>query len=217
MSVPRSRSSSFRRALAVLASATLSAVVIAAPVAAAGDSTPGVNIKAMNPAVSRLGSDLELSLTAHSELSTVTDPSCRPQDATIECWGSLMMRIPSFGDLAVGDFDVHRVAVGDISCGDEGGHDDCGDHDAGISTESAEPLRAQVNGVAFVKWPGNTGLAVGTKLQVKLTFTDNGSAPYVDVVVVQVNLFVEGPTKPLLYLSQPETIRQVQIRVVDER
>lgn len=197
--------------------AALAVVPIAAftsPAAAAGDSTPGVTVTAMNPAGSRQGSDMQLSLTAHTGPSTVPDPSCRPQDMTLECWGSLVLRLPKFGDLSVGDFQVHRVAVGNISCGDMGGEEDgCGDHEmlAEAAPGTGEPVLAQVNGVGFVKWSGNTGLAVGTKLQLKFTLTDNGSANYVDQVVVQVNRFVEGPDKPLLYQSGPETVCQVQI------
>jgi hypothetical protein len=192
-------------------------LAFAAPVAAAGDSTPGVTVTAVNPAGSRVGSDLNISLSAHTELSTTADPSCRPQDRTLVCWGSLLLRIPKFGDLAVGNFEVHRVAVGDISCGDEGGEDDgCGDHEMSAMGVVTGPVLAQVNGVAYVKWPGNTGLAVGTKLQLKFTLTDNGTASYVDTVVVQVNLFVAGPDKPLLYQSGPELIRQVTIRFVDD-
>lgn len=204
-----------RRRLALLAISSLAFLLVAPSVLAAGDSTSGVTVKAVNPATSRSGSDLELSLTAHTEVSSVLDPSCRPQDANIECWGSLLLRIPKFGDLSVGNFEVHRVAVGDISCGGDHGDDGCGDHEVARAATTAEPVLAQVNGVAYVKWSGNSGLAVGTKVQVKLTLTDNGSAPYADQVVVQVNLFVEGPDKPLLYQSGPEAVKQVQIRFVD--
>jgi len=205
-----------RHAVGLLTAVAL-VVAVAAPVAAAGNSTPGVTVTAANPAGSRIGSDLDLSLSAHTELSTAADPSCRPQDANMECWGSLVLRIPKFGDLAVGNFEVHRVAVGDIACGDEGGEDDgCGDHEMSAMGVVAGPMLAQVNGVAYVKWPGNTGLAVGTKLQLKFTLSDNGTGSYVDTVVVQVNLFVPGPDKPLLYRSAPELIRQVTIRFVDD-
>jgi hypothetical protein len=169
-------------------------------------------VTAMDPSGSRAGSDLSLSLTAHTEPSAVTSPSCRPEDLTLECWGSLVLRIPKFGDLGVGGFEVHRVAVGDISCDDEGGDDGgCGDRALAAAVAAGEPVQAQVNGVGFVRWPGNSGLPVGTKLQLRFTLTDNGRAAYEDQVVVQVNRFVEGPVKPLLYQSAPETIRQVQI------
>jgi hypothetical protein len=182
---------------------------LAAPATAAGGSTPGVTVTATNPSETQLGSDMKLALTAHSEPSTVTDPSCRPEDTTLQCWGSLVLRLPKFGDVSVGEFQVHRVAVGDTTCGDMGGG--CGD-EAQPALASSEPVDVQVNGVAFVKWSGNSGLAVGTKVQLKFTLTDNGRAPYADQVVVQMNRFVEGPDKPLLYQSGLETIRQVQVQ-----
>lgn len=190
-----------------------------APAGAAGESTPAVTVKAMNPASSKLGSDLELMLTAHTEPSTLPNPSCRPQDMTLECWGSLVLRIPQYGDLAVGGFEVHRVAIGDISCGGhDGGEDDgCGDHETVMALVTGEPVRAQVNGVARVMWPGNTGLSVGTKVQVQFTFTDNGARQYGDQVTFEVREFVEGADKPLLYTSGTETIKQVQIHYVDDR
>lgn len=208
--------SQVRRIVGLLAAVAL-VIEFTPPVAAAGTSTPGVTVTAVNPAGSKGGSDLTLSLTAHTELGTAADPSCRPQDATLECWGSLFLVIPERANLAVGNLEVHRVAVGDISCGDEGGEDDgCGDHEMGTMGVVAGPELAQVNGVAYVKWPGDTGLATGTKLQVKFTLFDSGTAPYVDQVVVQVNVFVEGPNKPLLYQSAPEAIRQIQIHFVDD-
>lgn len=181
-----------------------------APAAAAGGSTPGVIVTATNPSGPQLGSDLKLALTAHSESSTLPDASCRPEDMTLKCWGSLVLRVPKFGDLAVGDFEVHRVSVGATGC-----DDGCEDGGMLAIPATGAPVNAQVNGVGFVKWSGNSGLAVGTKVQVKLTLTDNGSAPYTDQVVVQINRFVEGPDKPLLYRSGLETIRQVVIRYVD--
>ena len=207
------------RLIALLAGAALALTFTASASAAGGVSTPGVNVMASNPSSSTAGSDLAITLTAHTGLSTVPNPSCRPQDMTLECWGSLVLRIPKFGDLSVGDFQVHRVAVGDIACGDEGSEDDgCGDHEAGGMAVGVEPpVQAQVNGVAVVKWSGNTGLPVGTKVQLKFTLTDNGRDLYQDQVVVQVNLFTEGPDKPLLYRSGPETIRQVSIQFVDDR
>ena len=204
-----------RRMLAMPLAIVALIFLAAAPVRAAGESSAGVIVKATNPATSQLGSDLDLSLTAHTAASPVEDPSCRPQDANIECWGSLLLRIPKFGDLSVGRFEVHRVAVGDIGCGDEG-DDGCGDDAATLAPTTTLPVLAQVNGIAFVKWPGNTGLPVGTKLQVKLTLTDNGTVPYGDQVIVEVRRFVEGPDKPLLYRSGPEIIRQVQIRWTSE-
>lgn len=195
-------------------------LVASAPVAqAAGESTPAVTVTAVNPTNAKHGSDIDLMLTAHTESSSSADPSCRPQDMTLECWGSLVLRLPRYGDLALGGFEVHRVAVGDISCGGhDGGEDDgCDGHETTMTTAQTagavdEPVRAQVNGVARVKWPGSTGLPVGTQLQVQFTFTDNGSRQFGDQVVFDVNEFVDGPDKPLLYRSGVEMIKQVQIR-----
>lgn len=210
------RRSTWRKWLVAVLAAIPLVATLAAPVSAAGgESTPGVTVTAVNPTGAKDGSDLAITLTAQTEASTVPNPSCRPQDGTLQCWGSLVLRIPKYGDLMVGDFQVHRVAVGDIACG--GGDDGCGDHEMGATALAvASPLKAQVNGVGVVKWSGNTGLAVGTIVQVKLTLTDNGKAKYQDHVVVQVNLFVSGPTKPLLYQSGPETIQQVQIHFADD-
>ena len=220
MTVTRSGHARLRAWLVALIAGVPLALTFTAPTSAAGgESTPGVTVTASNPSRSTVGSDLKITLTAHTGMSTVPNPSCRPKDMTLDCWGSLVLRIPKFGDLSVGDFQVHRLAVGDISCGDEGGEDGgCGDHEMGATALGVEPpVQAQVNGVAVVKWPGNTGLPVGTKVQLKFSFTDNGQGQYEDQVVVQVNLFVEGPDKPLLYLSGPETIRQVRIQFVDDR
>ena len=210
--------STSRASLVALLAGILFSTMVAEPVAAAGGaSTPGVTVTAVNPTGTKEGSDLVMTLTAQTEASSVPNPSCRPQDVTLECWGSLVLRIPKFGDLMVGEFQVHRVAVGDIACGGDDGDDGCGDHEMVVSAlATTPPLKAQVNGVGVVKWSGNTGLPVGTMVQVKLTLTDNGKARYQDQVVVQVNLFVPGPTKPLLYLSEPETIQQVQIHFVDD-
>ncbi|HEX5826089.1 MAG TPA: hypothetical protein VFY23_01095 [Candidatus Limnocylindrales bacterium] len=213
----RARSTSRASLVAALAGILLATIVAAPVTAAGGASTPGVTVTAVNPTGTKEGSDLVITLTAQTEASSVPSPSCRPQDRTLECWGALVLRIPKYGDLMVGEFQVHRVAVGDITCGDDDGDDGCGDHEMpATALAPASTLKAQVNGVGVVKWSGNTGLPVGTMVQVKLTLTDNGKARYLDQVVVQVNLFVPGPTKPLLYQSGPETIQQVQIHFVDE-
>jgi hypothetical protein len=184
--------------------------------AAAGASTPGATVIVNNPGQSPAGGDVQIALTAHSEESTVENPSCRPQDLTLECWGSLFLVLPGYGNLAAGGLEVHRVAVGDIACDDESGDDGgCGDHETGLAApaDPGTPVQAQVNGLAVVKWPGNTGLEVGTKLQLKFTLTDNGPARYGDQMVVQVNLFKPGPDKPLLYRSAPQTVQQVRIQL----
>ncbi len=82
-----------------------------------------------------------------------------------------------------------------------------------LAAATTTPVQAQVNGVGYVKWQGSTDLPVGTKLQLKFTLTDNGKAAYVDQVAVQVNRFVEGPDKPLLYESAPQTVQQVRIHL----
>jgi hypothetical protein len=196
-----------------------------APAALAQDgaSSPGTIVTATNPGTSARGSDLVFNLTARAERSTVTDPSCRPQDLTIRCRGSLYLRVPELGGMTVTRFEVHRVAVGDIACGDdEGGGcgdegDGCGDEgegceEAALATPiTTVPIQAQVNGVAVLTKPGGTGLAAGTQVQVKITLTDNGTAKYGDLVEIQVNLFVPGPVKPLIFeTSEPQVIHQTQ-------
>jgi hypothetical protein len=202
-----------------------------APAALAQDgaSTPGAIVTATNPGTSARGSDLTLNLTASSERVTVADPSCRPQDLTIRCRGSLYLRIPERDGMTVTRFEVHRVAVGDIGCGDDEGGG-CGDEGGGCEDgdgcEEASvatpittfPVQAQVNGVATLTKPGDTGLAVGTQVQVKITLTDNGKAKFGDLVEIQVNLFVSGPVKPLIYeTSQPQVIQQTQFITLGTR
>lgn len=77
--------------------------------------------------------------------------------------------------------------------------------------EQGQPLQAQVNGIAFVTDPGSTGVAVGTKVQLLMTLTDNGAAQYGDQIDIVVNRFVEGSNKPLLYDTGEQTIQQVTI------
>lgn len=201
--------------LGVLLGVVSLAVMFAVPASAAGGhSTPGATVVAVNPGTSTSGSDLRITLTGHAERSTVVTPSCRPQDLSLDCWGSLVLRVPDAGGLTVSHFVVHRVAVGDISCeDDEDG--DCGDHEMSESAVGAgeEAVQAHVNGVALLRNPGNTGLPAGTKVQLKFTLTDAGPEPFGDHVDVQINEFVPGPVKPLLYSSGPETIQQVQIHL----
>ena len=214
---------------ALFAAIALVVAFVPAAFAQSGQSTPGVIVTAENPGTSSRGSDLQISLTAHSELSTVPNPSCRPQDLTLRCNGSLFLRVPERGGMTVTHLQVHRVAVGDISCGDDEGGD-CGDEGGGcedggsceggdvaiLAIPSREfPVQAQVNGVAVLTKPGDTGLPVGTPVQVKITLTDNGTAQYADLADVQVNQFVPGPVKPLIYESGPQVIQQVQIHSLD--
>ena len=186
-----------------------------APAASAqgGLSTPGLTVTAVNPGTSDRGSSLQIALTAHTEKSSVSDPSCRPEDQTLRCWGSLVLRVPNEGGFSVTGFQLHRVAVGDISCGDEGGSEGCGDESVGAAT-GEQPLQAQVNGVAFVTNPGslaNEGISVGTEVQLKMTLTDYGGAPYEDAIDLVVNAFQPGSNKPQLFDTGEQTVQQVQI------
>lgn len=199
-----------------------------------GQSTPGVSVTAQNPGTAP-GSDLRITLTAHSERSTAESPSCRPQDANLRCWGDLVLRIPDAGGLTLSGLQVHRVAVavGDISCGDEGDEgDSCDGHEGGDMAATAAgnpaqyPIKAQVNGVSVLTRPGEAlcwlfdsqgqpqvqePCPVGTQVQVKITLTDNGPAQYADEADVVVNQFVPGNTKPLIYDTGTQAIQQVQI------
>jgi hypothetical protein len=176
-----------------------------------GGSTPGAVVTAVNGGRSPLGTDLRLSLTAQAEPSTVTDPSCRPQDLNLRCWGSLYLRIPDLGAMTMKRFEVHRVAVGDIGCGG------CGDHEGTMSAVvSAFPVQAQVNGLAVVTKPGSSGLAKGDEVQVKITLWDNGTARYDDAAQVVVNKFVPGSIKPPIFDSGEVTIQQVLVYLPDD-
>lgn len=206
----------------------LGLVVAFAPAAMAqgGLSTPGVIVTAENPGIPGLGGDFQLSLTAHTEQSAVENPSCRPQDLTLRCWGSLYLRVPARGGMIVTRFHVHRVAVGDISCGGEEGGG-CGDEGGGCeeggscegggtATPALDlPEEAQVNGVAVLTSPGNTGLSAGTQVQVMITLTDKGTGRYASQADVQVNEFVPGPVKPGIYDSGTQDIQQVQIHMLE--
>lgn len=212
-----------------LTAGALSLVYIPSAVAASGTSTPGVIITAVNPGTGHAGGDLKISLTAHTEKSSAAAPSCRPQDSTLDCWGSLVLRVPDAGGLSVSGLEVHRVAVGDISCGDDESGD-CGGEDGGSCDDQSGggcedgvhaavavatgAVQAQVNGVAVLMNPGSTGLPVGSKVQLKITLTDNGTAKYIDEVDVQINKFVSGSAKPMLYESGPQIVQQVQIHTL---
>jgi hypothetical protein len=205
------KSTSPRARLIALLSVVPLALAFAPPASGAdGESTPGVTVTAVNPGTSPAGSDLKITLTAHSEKSVVENPSCRPQDATLDCWGSLVLRIPKSGGLTVSGLEVHRVALGETGCGDEGGcdHEDLATTAAGATTE---PVEAQVNGVGVLTRPGDTGAEPGTKVQLKIALTDNGTAPYADQIDVQINSFVPGSEKPPLYTATAQTVQQVQI------
>ncbi len=194
---------------------TAGATANAAPAEPSGHSTPGVTVVAVNPA-SAAAQSFRLALTAHTErTNSVSDPSCRPQDLTLHCWGSLSLQVPARGGLLLTRFEVHRVAVGDG--GGCGGHDDggCEDDHGDLRTSAASSVKAHVNGVATLTDPGDTGLPAGSLAQVKITLTDNGAAPNADLAEIEIREFTPGPVKPLLYESGPHVVQQVQVRVRD--
>jgi hypothetical protein len=200
----------------MLAAALLVAAPTAPATAAHGTSTSGTIVTAVNPAAALRQGDAHVVLTAHAEKGALDDASCRPQDSTLDCWGSLVLRIPDAGGLSVSDFEVHRVAVGDVGCGDEG-DDGCDGHETATSSMIGDltPVQAVVNGVAVLRDPGSTGEPRGSAVQLKIHLTDNGEALYADQIDVQVNKFVPGPVKPELYRTGPQTIQQVRIHLDD--
>ncbi len=206
--------------------------------AGGGQSTPGVIVTAQNPGTSPQGSELRLTLTGHSEPSTVANPDCRPATATrppptLRCWGSLLLRVPAdsaqaAGLVVTGFQEVHKVSVGETSCGDDQGGDCDGDEGAGggceggggceeaanaVSPAGSEPVVAHVNGVAEVAVPGDTGLTAGEAVQVHITLYDFGTAQYQDQVLVQVRPKVDKMQNsvPWTYQSGEQTIQQVQV------
>jgi hypothetical protein len=68
-----------------------------------------------------------------------------------------------------------------------------------------------VNGLGFLSVPGDTGLPSGTQVQVHIALIDNGPTLYGDVADVQVNQYVEGSTKPLIYESGIQMVEQVRV------
>ena len=210
---PRSRLLTGSPAL-LSATALLIAVPAQPATAAAGASTPGVTVTAVNPAA--MAGQLHIALDAHAENRTVESPSCRPQDATLDCWGNLVLRIPAAGGLSVAGFEVHRVAVGDVSCDDEH-DDDCDGHEATVSSTTGvePPVEAVVNGVAVLRDPGTTGERRGSMVQLKIHLMDNSDALNADQIDVQVNKFIPGQVKPELFRSGAQTIQQVRIHLKD--
>lgn len=192
----------------VLAAATIA--VAAPPASAAEPTTPGATVVAQNPFHPGRASAMGLTLVAHSAASTSEAPSCRPEDATLRCWGYLTLRLPAFGGMTVRGLEVHRLTVGSTGCSgeDEGG---CG-HDAAL-TATYKGTEAQVNGLSRITVPGRSGLPVGTQVQVQIALHDNGARPYADTVDVQINRFVAGSVKPLIYDSGEQTVQQVWIHV----
>lgn len=82
-----------------------------------------------------------------------------------------------------------------------------------MASSTPVPLGAVVNGVAVLRNPGSTGEPAGTKVQLKISVTDNGDAMHSGVVDVQVNKFVPGPVKPELYRSGPQPVQLVQMQL----
>lgn len=202
----------FTRAAAVTVLAMAPPALGAAAQAADGVSTPGVTVTGQNTAWPGAPDGMRLTLTAHSEASTVADPSCRPEDANLLCWGSLVLRVPDFGGMALKGLEVHRVAVDTGGSGDEG---DGGHETALASTPGGYPTTAYVNGLSTIVTPGESALPVGAKVQVKMTLVDKGTVQHADTIDVAVYEFVEGHTKPLVYDSGPQIVQQVAIHRTD--
>lgn len=197
--------------VALVAAWTMVGGFTPAAYAAGGLSTPGATVIAMNLGGPWAQNPMSLLLMAHAQASTVANPSCRPEDKNIDCWGWLMLRLPQFGGMSVTGLQVHRVAVGNVACGDGGG---CGDASATptgaiVPAAGGTGVQAQVNGLGRLVSPGSSKLPTGTQVQVKITLTDNGHTPYRDVADVQVNQFISDSSKPLIYDSGPQTIQQV--------
>ncbi|MDO8151776.1 hypothetical protein [Isoptericola sp. b408] len=204
-------------------SRTLLAVLLvgaSAQVAAAaeGESTPGVTMTAVNPASALRDGGLRIALTAHSGTDGDGVTSCRPQDATIDCWGSLVLQTPGSDGLRLADLEVHRVMVG----GEGGGHGPGGGHGGGHDGHDGHLAfpdavvdgagqQAVVSGQAVLRDPGSTGLPRGSAVQVRIHLTDVSQVAGHDLVDVQVNELVHGPVKPVLYESGPQPVQQVGI------
>ena len=199
--------------LAALLSASALGLAFSSAAFARGASTPGATVIVENPGTHSGASDLRVGLTASSEQSTATNPTCGSGSQGLRCSGSLTLTVPERGGMTVTSFQVHRVAVGNISCSgdDEDGCDSSEAQPAATEAVSLEAVRAQVNGRGALSVPGDTGLAVGTAVQVKIALIDNGPAQYEDVADVQVNLFVEGSKKPLIYESGSQLVEQVDV------
>ena len=187
--------------------------------AAQGESTPGLVVTAQNPGSART-SDLRITMTAHSELTGVPDPSCRPNATTMECWGSLMLRLPEVGGLSLRGLDVHRVSLTEGD-GHDGGGGGCGDEcggEGGMAVTAAAltfPAHLIVNGTSTVSAAGTSGLSVGSVVQVKMTLVDYGPALNTDTISITINRFAGEGTWQLVYATGMRTIKQVQVHEVD--
>ena len=200
--------------LAALLSGFLLGLGFSSVAFARGVSTPGATVIVENPGTYSGASDLRIGLTASSARSILGNATCGSGGQGLPCSGSLMLTVPARGGMTVTSFQIHRVAVGNTGCG----KDSCDDSGGGqevAQPAATEPLgpgavRAQVNGVGVLSVPGDTGLAVGTKVQVHIALIDNGPTMYEDVADVQVNLYIEG-SMPLIYESGPQVVEQVEV------
>lgn len=200
----------------LLAALALAATFAPAAAGQGGASVPGAVVTAVNPGTSGHGGDFFLSLTAHSAKSSTSAPSCRPQDATLRCFGSMVLRIaiPEVGgEVTFSGLVVHRVAVGDTSCGG------CeGDEATEVAASPAVPTQdesdeAAVNGLSTVT-QGTSQLPTGTTVQVKMLLVDNGSAPYSGEADVAINEFTAGSSKPEIVDTGEVPIEHVRIHLL---
>lgn len=189
----------------LLGALALTAGLGPAALAADGGSTPGVTVTVLNPGAHHGATSMRIVLVAHSQNSAAANPSCRPQDANIRCWGELVLDVPADGGLTLSGLHVHRVAIGDTSCGGA-----CGDEvTQALRRSPSYPVDIQVNGLSTIIRPGRSGLPTGTQVQVKISITDNGPGQYRSTADVQVNRYVDGASKPLIYDSGSQAIQQV--------
>lgn len=198
---------------AVTAALALAAPSAPAAAAQGGASTPAVTVTAENSGGANQPSTVKIALTAHAEKSSAADTSCRPEDPALRCWGSLVLRLPDAGGFSVSSFTLHRVAVGSTSCGDTGDEGGCGDV-ALAAAVLGQPTEAQVNGIATVSDPGSLqarGVSPGSVVQLKMTLTDNGTAPFADTVQIVVNAFTAGMDKPQLLDTGVQRVQHVLI------
>jgi hypothetical protein len=125
-------------------------------------------------------------------------------------------------DMIVTGMEVHRVTVGDVSCGGCGG-DERGPGTGELMAASAarpdgeEPATAVAGGLATVVYPGAGGLARGSQVQVKTTddVSDFGWLPYQDTADIVVN-DVPGPDKPLADGPGTKVIQQAVIKAPEQ-
>lgn len=204
------------RLSALVAALAVGATLAPGAAAQPGGSTPGAVVTAANPGTSARGGAFFLSLTAHSAKSSGATASCRPQDATLRCFGSLVLRIDlpgTGGEVTLAGLEVHRVAVGDASCGGCGG-DEATEAAAGPAGPAGdESDEAAVNGRSTVT-RGTPELPTGTPVQVKAVLVDNGNAPYSGRADITINAFVPGSSKPEIASTGDVAVEQVAIHLL---